>query len=84
MMLEADLVARCMKAMGDAVGDTPVNVKCRLGVDDVDSYEQLYNFIKVVSAGSPVKHFIIHSRKCFLKGLNPHQNRTIPPIRLVR
>lgn len=30
---------------------------------------------------SPVTHFIIHSRKCFLKGLNPHQNRTIPPLR---
>lgn len=26
-------------------------------------------------------HFIIHARKCLLKGLNPHQNRTIPPLR---
>jgi len=81
LMLEAGLVARCMDAMARAAGDTPVNVKCRLGVDDADSYEQLKAFIRVVSEGSPVTHFIMHARKCFLKGLNPHQNRTIPPIR---
>lgn len=28
-----------------------------------------------------MRHFIVHSRKCFLKGLNPHQNRTVPPLR---
>ena len=27
------------------------------------------------------KKFIIHARKCFLKGLNPKQNRTIPPLK---
>jgi tRNA-dihydrouridine synthase A len=27
-----------------------------------------------------VKHFIIHARKAVLKGLNPAQNRTIPPL----
>ena len=25
--------------------------------------------------------FIVHARKCFLKGLNPKQNRTIPPLK---
>lgn len=39
------------------------------GVDDCDSYEELCNFISTVSSGSPVKHFIIHARKCHLKGL---------------
>lgn len=34
-----------------------------------------------MSENSPVTHFIIHARKCFLKGLNPHQNRTVPPLR---
>lgn len=52
------------------------------GVDDVDSYEALSNFIKVVSEGSGVSHFIMHARKCLLKGLSPHENRTIPPLRL--
>ena len=26
-------------------------------------------------------HFIVHSRKCLLKGLSPAQNRTVPPLR---
>ena len=53
----------------------------RLGVDDFDSYEQLCRFVAVVAEGSMVTHFIVHARKCFLKGLNPHQNRTVPPLR---
>jgi hypothetical protein len=36
-------------------------------VDDADSYEQLKTFIQVVSENSPVRHFIMHARKCFLK-----------------
>eukprot|EP00899_Mesostigma_viride_P028268 jgi/Mesvir1/8626/Mv13048-RA.1 len=39
------------------------------------------NFIRVVSTRSGVRHFIIHARKAILGGLNPHQNRTIPPLR---
>lgn len=35
----------------------------------------------MVSENSPVTHFIVHARKCFLRGLNPHQNRTVPPLR---
>ena len=51
------------------------------GVDDQDSYAQLCTFVRVVSEGSPVRHFVIHARKCLLRGLSPHQNRTIPPLR---
>lgn len=51
------------------------------GVDDVDSYEALCNFIRVVHEGSGISHFIMHARKCLLKGLSPHENRTIPPLR---
>lgn len=58
----------------------PITVKCRLGVDDHDSYEQLYNYIKIV-ATSGVQHFIVHARKCLLNGLNPKENRTIPPLK---
>ena len=28
-----------------------------------------------------VTHFIVHARKCFLAGLNPQGNRTVPPLR---
>ncbi|EFN54753.1 hypothetical protein CHLNCDRAFT_23819 [Chlorella variabilis] len=80
MMLRPQLVADCCKAMREAVL-MPITVKCRLGVDSFDSYPQLVNFVEVVSKGSGVSHFVIHARKCLLKGLNPHQNRTVPPLR---
>lgn len=50
LMLQPELVARCMAAIGGAVDGTPVNVKCRLGVDEVDSYAQLSEFVKVTRA----------------------------------
>jgi tRNA-dihydrouridine synthase A len=81
MMLQPDLVAACCSAMAAAVPHIPITVKCRIGVDDKDSYDLMHEFIRVVSTGSPVTHFIIHARKCLLKGLSPHQNRTIPPLR---
>eukprot|EP00198_Chlamydomonas_reinhardtii_P011297 XP_001700634.1 predicted protein [Chlamydomonas reinhardtii] len=37
-----------------------VGSRCRLGVDECDSYAQLHEFVK---------------------GLSPHQNRTVPPLR---
>lgn len=81
LMLRPDTVAECCAAVSGAVDGTPVTVKCRIGVDDVDSYEALHRFIRTVSSQSPVKHFIIHARKCMLNGLSPLQNRTIPPLR---
>ena len=50
-------------------------------MDDFDSYPELAAFIDTVSSCGGVAHFIIHARKCLLKGLNPHQNRTVPPLR---
>jgi hypothetical protein len=35
LMLQPEVVAECMAAMGEAAQGTPVNVKCRLGVDQV-------------------------------------------------
>ena len=49
----------------------PVTVKCRLGVDDVDTWDDIVNFIKIVSEKGGVRKFIIHARKAFLKGLDP-------------
>jgi tRNA-dihydrouridine synthase A len=47
----------------------------------LDKYEDVHNFIKTVSHEGGVEKFIIHARKCLLNGLNPHENRTIPPLR---
>jgi tRNA-dihydrouridine synthase A len=69
------------QALAEAVNGTPVTVKCRIGVDDTDDYPSLHRFVRIVSTSAPVSHFIVHARKCLLKGLSPHQNRTVPPLR---
>lgn len=79
LMAEPQLVADCCAAMA-AVTDIPITVKCRLGVDDVDSYQQLCNFVRTVSEGSPVRHFIVHCRKAILN-LDTVKNRSVPPLR---
>ena len=80
LMLDPELVAKMVAAMREAV-TIPVTVKCRLGVDDHDKWEQMVEFIRIVSAKGGCTKFIIHARKCFLKGLNPKQNRDIPPLK---
>ena len=78
LMLQPQLVADCVAAM-KAVVNIPVTVKCRIGVDHQDSYEELAHFIKTVSqAGCDI--FVIHARKAWLNGLSPKQNREIPPL----
>ncbi|KAL7694246.1 putative tRNA-dihydrouridine synthase, aldolase-type TIM barrel, DUS-like, FMN-binding protein [Plasmopara halstedii] len=57
-----------------------VTVKCRIGVDDCDSYEELHHYVTMV-ASAGVRHIIVHARKCLLKGLSPKENRTVPPLR---
>lgn len=78
LMLTPQLVAECVAAMA-AVVTIPVTVKCRIGVDHVDSYDALTHFIKTV-AGAGCRTFIIHARKAWLSGLSPKQNREIPPL----
>lgn len=57
-------------------------IKCRIGVDDKDSYEHLSEFISLVSTRGEVSHFIIHARTAILGGkFSPKQNRTIPPLK---
>ena len=78
LMRDPLLVANCVRAVRDTV-DMPLSIKTRIGVDDKDDYRFLYDFVAETSdAGCRV--FIIHARKAFLQGLNPKQNRTIPPI----
>ncbi len=78
LMEEPDLVAECVGAMIDAV-DIPVTVKCRIGIDEQDSFEFLDTFV-TKSKNAGCKTFIIHARKAWLSGLSPKENRTVPPI----
>jgi tRNA-dihydrouridine synthase A len=79
LMAEPDLVARCVAAMAGAV-DIPVTVKTRIGIDDQDSYGFLARLVEAVAAAG-CKTLILHARKALLAGLNPKQNRAIPPLR---
>lgn len=58
----------------------PITVKCRIGVDDMDTYDFFKNFIDKISNETGIEHFIVHARKVYLKGLNPEQNRNVPPL----
>lgn len=79
LMLEPELVSECLFNMQKAV-KIPVSIKCRLGIDDNESYDFLYNFISIVKK-SEISTFIIHARNGILKGLSPRQNRNVPPLK---
>ena len=78
LMAEPKLVRDCVAAMRRATAK-PVTVKSRIGIDDRDSYQDLYGFVACV-ADSGCDTFIVHARKAVLRGLNPKQNREIPPL----
>ncbi|GAA0166720.1 oxidoreductase [Lithospermum erythrorhizon] len=80
LMLDPKFVAEAMSVIA-ANTDVPVTVKCRIGVDNHDSYNELCDFIYKVSSLSPTRHFIIHSRKALLNGISPADNRKIPPLK---
>ena len=80
LMREPQKVAQCIKTIQESV-NIPAHVKCRIGVDDEDSYEFVQRFVDIVSKEGGCKHFIIHSRKCILQGLSPADNRKIPPLK---
>ena len=82
LMAHPDRVAAGVAAMTAAV-DLPITVKCRLGIDDLDSYDFLCTFTEAV-AKAGAKTLIVHARKALLKGLNPAQNRSIPPLHYER
>jgi tRNA-dihydrouridine synthase A len=78
LMLEPELVAECIIKMQSVVS-IPVTIKCRIGVDNNDSYAELINFI-TINQQAGCETFIIHARKAWLNGLSPKENREIPPL----
>ena len=78
LMAEPQRVADCLVAMR-AAAPVPISVKCRLGIDNQEPTETLPEFLSILrEAGCRV--FIIHARKAWLQGLNPAQNRSVPPL----
>ena len=82
LMAEPELVADCLAAMKDAVS-IPVTIKCRTGIDQLDSFEHLCRFVGTV-ADAGIRCFIIHARIAILAGLSPRENREIPPLQYDR
>ena len=79
LMKSPQLVADCVKAMKDVVS-VPVTVKHRIGIDKVEDYGFVRDFIGTVAeAGCTV--FIVHARNAWLQGLSPKENREVPPLR---
>ncbi|MDC8785220.1 tRNA dihydrouridine(20/20a) synthase DusA [Roseateles koreensis] len=79
LMAEPALVAQGMKAMKDAVS-IPVTIKHRIGVDRVESYDFVRDFVgQIAEAGCEV--FIVHARNAWLQGISPKENRELPPLR---
>ena len=79
LMAEPQQVARCVEAMRAAC-QLPVTVKHRIGIDERDSYAELLDFVDTVAAAG-CQRFAVHARKAWLEGLDPKQNRTVPPLR---
>ena len=79
LMLQPDRVAECIAAMVAAT-KLPVTIKHRIGVDEADSYEDLFKFVSIVSQ-TGCQRFSVHARKAWLQGLSPKENREVPPLR---
>ena len=80
LMAEPELVADCVKAMRDAVA-LPVTVKHRIGIDRVEDYGFVRDFVGTVALRGGCEVFIVHARSAWLHGLSPKENREVPPLR---
>jgi len=79
LMMQPQRVADAVSAMRQATS-LPVTVKHRIGVDDCDRYEDMVNFVRIVTSAG-CKTFTVHARKAWLQGLSPKENRDVPPLR---
>jgi tRNA-dihydrouridine synthase A len=79
LMKEPKLVADCLSKMKSKT-KLPVTIKTRIGYDNVEDYENFYNFISILKSAG-VKTFIIHARKAMLGKFTPKQNLNIPPLK---
>jgi tRNA-dihydrouridine synthase A len=78
LMAQPQIVSACFQEMQAKV-EIPVTVKTRIGIDDNDSDEFLFQFVDTLSAAGCPK-FIVHARIAILDGLSPKENRTVPPL----
>uniref|UniRef100_A0A7S2YGW2 DUS-like FMN-binding domain-containing protein n=1 Tax=Entomoneis paludosa TaxID=265537 RepID=A0A7S2YGW2_9STRA len=90
LMKKADAAVTMLQTMQSAVDSMesdngtrqkppPISVKTRIGVDDWDDIQEfLIPYIQKLS--QHCQRFYIHARKVYTQGLNPSQNRMVPPL----
>ncbi|MCB9555075.1 MAG: tRNA dihydrouridine(20/20a) synthase DusA [Deltaproteobacteria bacterium] len=79
LMAEPQTVADCVAAMRAAV-TLPVTVKHRIGIEGREQFADLAEFVEIVALAG-CDRFVVHARIAVLGGLNPKQNRSVPPLR---
>jgi len=79
LMAEPRLVAECVSRIKASVA-IPVTVKHRIGIDKVEDYAFVRDFVGTV-AQAGCRTFVVHARNAVLKGLSPKENREIPPLK---
>lgn len=79
LMLSPNKVRDILRCMQNEV-DIPVTVKHRIGINNNNDYEFLYNFVNIVR-DSGCKTFIVHARNALLTGISPKKNLQIPPLK---
>jgi tRNA dihydrouridine synthase A len=80
LMLEPELVRQIVYEMKRKSTEADITVKCRIGTNQRNSWEELVEFVEACKQGG-VRKMIVHSRICILCGLSPAQNRSVPPLR---
>ena len=91
LMAYPELVLDILKAIKEATGKT-VTIKHRIGIDGkgilpdnaektlFDTYEDMLNFINIIEKAG-ADRYTVHARIAVLAGLDPKQNREVPPLR---
>ena len=91
LMAYPELVLDILKAIKEATGKA-VTIKHRIGIDGkgilpdnaektlFDKYEDMLNFINIIEKAG-ADRYTVHARIAILAGLDPKQNREVPPLR---
>lgn len=91
LMAYPEMVAEMVLEM-KKVTKKPISIKHRIGIDGknvlpeayervlLDKYEDMLKFVEI-NEKVGVNKFVVHARIAVLAGLNPKENREIPPLR---
>ena len=77
LMKDKKLVRHCLESLQN--NKIATSMKCRIGLGKELNYDFFEEFIdEVVKSG--IRIIYVHARNAILNGLNPSQNRSIPPL----